>query len=81
MVQDLDTKELLTSFLYELDDYSSLDSLKFLVEDSSKHYHSYQITYWTANKELKTLLVEIDLLKGKMSFGPWGACAMETVKF
>lgn len=80
MVEYSNPEELLTSFLHQLDDFSALDTFKFLAEASNQHYHSYQITYWTLDKEFKILLVEIDLLKGKMSFGPWGTCAMETVK-
>ncbi|WP_053992129.1 hypothetical protein [Mangrovimonas sp. TPBH4] len=81
MVQDLDAEQLLTTFRSKLDDYQVLDNLNFLPEESNDRLHSYQLTYWDTNNTLKTLLVEVDQIKQKISFGPWGTCAMETVKF
>lgn len=66
--------------ILELPNYRDTVSLEYIADSSSEDYKCYCFTYWTQDQKLVSLLVEFDLKRQKMSFGPWGSSTMETHK-
>ncbi|WMI68146.1 hypothetical protein [Mangrovimonas sp. YM274] len=79
-IVDMDEHYLFEKLIPELSYYRETDKLEYIADKSSEDYKCYRFTYWTQDKELVSLLVEFDLKRQKVSFGPWGSSTMETHK-
>ena len=73
--------QIITDFLRTLDDYHEFVSLKSIQEDNSHTYKVYRIRYQTQNSNIRTIRVELNLKKNKLSFAPWGIAGFQTIRF
>ena len=65
----------------QLEDFYKLYSLKLIKSQSSEEYNTYKFTYLNEKLKKKTLRMEINLTKEKLSFGDWKDSSLQTVKF
>lgn len=80
MIALMDADYLLTAFISKLRNYRELDSLQVLDDASSERFHCYRMDYITVDDDIESILVEIDVIKNKVSYGPWGSAALSTIK-